>query len=48
MNMNIELVSIEFGSMFEEQGSETPKAPWDWKVLEPSLDVACPFPLLGS
>ena len=27
---------------------ETPKAPWDWKVLEPSLDVACPFPLLGS
>ena len=24
------------------------KAPWDWKLLEPSLEVACQFLLLGS
>ena len=28
--------------------AESPKAPWDLKVLEPSLDVACQFLLLAS
>ena len=45
------LVRQDFAQMKERmmrRSATFQKAPWDWKLLEPSLEVACQFLLLGS